>query len=243
MEKTLIEKMVIDYSKIDIYQGEYQVLSGIDLQVQAGEMVYLIGPVGSGKSSLIKTIYGELSCEGERAMVVDTDMLRLRTKRLPMLRRKIGMVFQDFRLLPDCTVHYNLDFVLRATDWKSAQQRQQRIAEVLAMVGMENALHKVVYELSGGEKQRVCVARALLNRPLLILADEPTGNLDPDNGEMILALLDEIRRQNQTAVVVSTHNMQWLDYFPGTVYRVGDGRLVRRTKDDAEADLQKELCQ
>ena len=232
--------MIVDYSKIDIYQGTYRVLSGVDLQVQAGEMVYLIGPVGSGKSSLIKTIYGELACEGERAMVADTDMLRLRTKRLPALRRKIGMVFQDFRLLPDCTVEYNLDFVLRATDWKNSQERRQRIVEVLSMVGMEDAVHKIVYELSGGEKQRVCVARALLNRPLLILADEPTGNLDPENGEMIMALLDEIRRQNQTAVVVSTHNMQWLDYFPGTVYRVGDGRLECRTREQKPADVQNE---
>lgn len=219
--------MVVDYGKVDIYQGQHLVLAGVDLQVEAGEMVYLTGLVGSGKTSLIKTIYGELECEGEHANVLGMDMLRMRPNRLPALRRKIGMVFQDFRLLPDQTVGYNLDFILRATDWNDRESRERRIREVLAMVEMEGAMDKVTYELSGGEKQRVCVARMLLNSPQLILADEPTGNLDPENGELVLALLDEVRRQQHAAVIVSTHNMQWLEYFPGTVYQARDGRLER----------------
>lgn len=232
MEKTLTamdepKALVVDYSQVDIYQGEHLVLAGVDLQVQAGEMVYLTGLVGSGKTSLIKTIYGELECEGTRAQVLGTDMLRMRTHRLPALRRRIGMVFQDFRLLPDQTVGSNLDFILRATDWDDRAGRIRRIREVLAMVEMEDALDKVTYELSGGEKQRVCVARALLNHPQLILADEPTGNLDPENGELVLALLDEVRRQQHAAVIVSTHNMQWPECFPGTVYQARDGRLER----------------
>lgn len=224
-QATATATMVVDYSKVDIYQGAHHVLSEVDLQVASGEMVYLTGLVGSGKTSLIKTIYGELECEGVRASVLGADMLRMSANRLPALRRKIGMVFQDFRLLPDQTVGCNLDFILRATDWKDRESRLKRIREVLAMVEMEDALDKVTYELSGGEKQRVCVARALLNHPKLILADEPTGNLDPENGELVLALLDEARRQQHAAVIVSTHNMQWLEYFPGTVYQARDGRL------------------
>lgn len=219
--------MTIDYKKVQIYQGCHKVLSDVDFQSHEGEMIYLIGPVGSGKTSFLKTIYGELECEGECANVLSMNMFKLRTSQLPSLRRQIGMVFQDFKLLPDHSVYYNLNYILRATGWNDKKTCDQRIREVLAMVRMESKSGTMTYQLSGGEKQRICVARALLNHPKLILADEPTGNLDPESGEMVLAILDEIRRRHQTTIIVSTHNMQWLKFFPGTIYRTGNGMLTK----------------
>ena len=198
--------MIIDYSNIRIQRGEHTVLDDVCLQVCEGEMVYLMGAVGSGKTSLLKSFYGEVACQGERAQVMGYDMLHLKTSKYPALRRQLGVVFQDFRLMPDRTVRQNLEFVLRATDWKRADEREQRIAEVLRMVRLEEALQKRPYELSGGEQQRIGIARALLNRPKLILADEPTGNLDNENGELILAILDEIRRGEGATVIMATHN-------------------------------------
>ena len=220
--------MTIDYQNIDIYVGEHRVLTDVCFQVEAGEMVYLVGPVGSGKSSLLKTLYGEVKCKGERAQILGYDLLRLRTSQQPSLRRELGIVFQDFRLLPDRTVRQNLDFVLRATDWKKKAQRQERIEEVLGIVKLQSHLNKHIWELSGGEQQRVSIARALLNNPKVILADEPTGNLDTENGELILATLDEIRRQQDATVIISTHNLQWPQYFPGTIYQCSENRLTRQ---------------
>ena len=188
-------------------------------------MVYLTGPVGSGKSSLLKSIYGELPVEGKKAEVLGFNMNRLKTKHQPALRRQMGIVFQDFQLLRDRTVHRNLDFVLRSIGWKKKDEREQRIVEVLEMVKLADKKDKFIYELSGGEQQRICIARAILNNPKVILADEPTGNLDAENGELILALLDEIRRQNHTAIILSTNNLQWPEFFPGTVYRCEDTKL------------------
>ena len=219
--------MVLDYQDVNIKQGDRMVLSQVNLQIEAGEMVYLVGLVGSGKTSLLKTIYGELPLKGKKATVLDQDLTRLRTSQLPALRRRLGIVFQDFQLLPDRTVKENLDFVLRSTDWKYKEDREERIREVLDMVKLQDKLDKRTYELSGGEQQRVCIARAFLNTPQMILADEPTGNLDPENGELILALLDEIRRQNKTAIIVSTHNMQWPEYFPGSIYRCEQGAVTK----------------
>ena len=220
--------MTIDYQNIDIYQGEHRVLGDVCFQVEAGEMVYLVGPVGSGKSSLLKTLYGEVKCQGERAQILGYDLLHLRTSQHPMLSRELGIVFQDFRLLPDRTVRQNLDFVLRATDWKKKARRQERIEEVLGIVKLQPHIDKHIWELSGGEQQRVSIARALLNNPKVILADEPTGNLDTENGELILATLDEIRRQQNTSIIISTHNLQWPQYFPGIVYQCGNGLLTRQ---------------
>ena len=218
--------MILNYTDVDIYQDEQLVLHKVNFKVEEGEMVYLTGPVGSGKSSLLKSIYGELPIEYGKAEVLGFNMTRLKTKHQPALRRQMGIVFQDFQLLRDRTVHRNLDFVLRSTGWKRVEDREKRIDEVLEMVKLGDKNQKFVFELSGGEQQRICIARAILNNPKVILADEPTGNLDAENGELILALLDEIRRQNNTAVILSTHNMQWPEYFPGTVYRCADASLI-----------------
>lgn len=224
--------MILNYTDIDIYQGEHLVLGKVNFCVGEGEMVYLTGPVGSGKSSLLKSIYGEVPVEGGNAEVLGFDMTHLKTKHQPTLRRQMGIVFQDFQLLPDRTVNRNLDFVLRSTGWKRQEDREKRIGEVLEMVKLADKKNKYIFELSGGEQQRICIARAILNNPKVILADEPTGNLDAENGELILALLDEIRRQNNTAVILSTHNLQWPEYFPGTVYRCIDAKLVEETNQE-----------
>ena len=217
---------IVKYVDVSITRGEHTVLSGINLAVDKGEMAYLTGPVGSGKTSLLKTIYGELLCSGSEARVLGQDMLHLRTRQLPALRRQMGIVFQDFQLLHDRNVQANLDFVLCATGWSKKRERQERIEEVLEMVGLQEQAGKRTFELSGGEQQRVCIARALLNKPSIILADEPTGNLDSENGELTMALLDEVRRKYHAAVIVSTHNMLWPDYFPGSVYCCKDGQLT-----------------
>lgn len=219
--------MIIDYKNINIYQGDHQVLRNVNITVEEGEMVYLVGQVGSGKSSLLKTFYAEVPCEGEEANVLGYNMLKFKTKQQPALRREMGIVFQDFQLLTDRTVFENLNFALKATGWNKKDKRLERIHEVLKQVRMEEKIDNFIFELSGGEQQRICIARALLNNPKVILADEPTGNLDAENGELVMALLDEIRRQNNTAVITSTHNMQWIDYFPGTIYKCQNNELVK----------------
>ena len=219
--------MIIDYKNINIYQGDHQVLRNVNITMEEGEMVYLVGQVGSGKSSLLKTFYAEVPCEGEEANVLGYNMLKFKTKQQPALRREMGIVFQDFQLLTDRTVFENLNFALKATGWNKKGERLERIHEVLKQVRMEEKIDNFIFELSGGEQQRICIARALLNNPKVILADEPTGNLDAENGELVMALLDEIRRQNNTAVITSTHNMQWIDYFPGTIYKCQNNELVK----------------
>ncbi|MBO7068545.1 MAG: ATP-binding cassette domain-containing protein [Bacteroidaceae bacterium] len=219
--------MIINYKNINIFQGEHQVLKNVNLTVEEGEMVYLVGQVGSGKSSLLKTFYAEVPCQGEEANVLGYNMLKFKTSQQPALRREMGIVFQDFQLLTDRTVFENLNFALKATGWKKKAEREEKITEVLKQVRMENKTDHFIFELSGGEQQRICIARALLNNPKVILADEPTGNLDMENGELILALLDEIRRQQNTAIIMSTHNWQWIDYFPGTVYKCQNNELTK----------------
>jgi cell division transport system ATP-binding protein len=219
--------MILSYKNINVFQGEHQVLKNVNITVEEGEMVYLVGQVGSGKSSLLKTFYAEVPCQGEEANVLGYNMLKFKTKQQPALRREMGIVFQDFQLLTDRTVFENLNFVLKATGWKKKAEREERILDVLKQVRMEEKADNFIFELSGGEQQRVCIARALLNNPKVILADEPTGNLDAESGEMILALLDEIRRQKHTAIIMSTHNWQWIDYFPGTVYKCQNNELIK----------------
>lgn len=219
--------MILQYKNINIFQGEHQVLRNVNLTVEEGEMVYLVGQVGSGKSSLLKTFYAEVPCQGEEATVLGYNMLKFRTSQQPALRREMGIVFQDFQLLTDRTVYENLNFALRATGWKKKAEREERIQQVLKQVKLEEKADNFIFELSGGEQQRICIARAILNNPKVILADEPTGNLDMENGELILALLDEIRRQHKTAIIMSTHNLQWIDDFPGTVYRCVNNELIK----------------
>ena len=196
-----------------------------------GEFVYIIGKVGSGKSSLLKTIYAELFIdEGEEAKVLDQDMLTLKLKQVPAIRRQLGVVFQDFQLLADRSVLKNLQFVLKATGWKDKKEMQERIEKVLSDVGMSEKINKMPHELSGGEKQRIAIARAILNSPKLIVADEPTANLDPETADGIMQLMRQIS-QTGTAVIMSTHNMPLLDKYPGIVYRCFDEHLEEVTND------------
>lgn len=216
--------MLIEYKNVSIYQEDKQVLSKVDFYVDESEFIYLIGKVGSGKSSLLKTIYSELDIdEAETASVLGRDMLKIKRKHVPELRRELGIIFQDFQLLHDRSVYKNLRFVLKATGWKNTDI-DARIDEVLESVGMLDCKTKMPHELSGGEQQRIAIARALLNKPKIIIADEPTGNLDPETAENIVSLLKDITRTG-TAVVMSTHNIPMLDKFPGIVYRCEDGTL------------------
>ena len=215
---------LIKYRNVEICQDEQIVLTDVNLSISSGEMVYLLGRVGSGKSSLMKTIYGELPIEGTEAVALDYDLLKLRRREIPYLRRKVGVVFQDFQLLSDRNVEENLLFVLKATGWKDKRAMRSNIMDVLKQVGMEEKAYKMPYQLSGGEQQRVVIARALLNAPGLILADEPTGNLDPETGRGIMELLYSISQAGMT-VIMSTHNPAWPEQFPGRKLQFADGKI------------------
>ena len=219
--------MLVEFKKANICQAEGEnVLENVDFCVNEGDFIYLIGRVGSGKSSLLKTIYCELDIdEAEKAEVIGNNLLEIRRKEIPALRKQIGIVFQDFQLLTDRNVYKNLRFVLKSTGWKDKQEIDERIREVLQDVKMEDKADKMPHELSGGEQQRVCIARAILNHPKMIIADEPTGNLDPETADNILQLLREIA-QKGTAVIMTTHNMPLVDKYPGTVYRCDDGKMT-----------------
>jgi len=205
---------LIEYRNVEIDQADQIVLHDINLTVQSGEMIYLLGKVGSGKSSLMKTIYGALPIVAGEARVLDYDMTTIRRRKLPYLRRRLGIIFQDYKLLTDRSVEENLLFVLSATGWKDKTLMRNHVREVLEQVGMENKAYKKPYELSGGEQQRVVIARALLNSPEMILADEPTGNLDSETGREIMDLLYSISQAGIT-VLMSTHNLQWPELYPG----------------------------
>lgn len=229
-----VGEALIRYTDVEIHQQELCVLNDVNLELHKGEFVYLVGKVGSGKTSLLKTFYGELDIASGEAEVLGYDMLHIKRKHIPQLRRKLGIVFQDFQLLTDRTVYDNLEFVLRATGWKSKGEIKDKIEEVLNLVGMSNKGYKLLNELSGGEQQRIVIARAVLNSPEIILADEPTGNLDSETGHAIAELLHGISEAG-ALVVMTTHNLQLLREFPGKVYRCADHLMTDVTAEYAPA--------
>jgi cell division transport system ATP-binding protein len=220
---------VIEYRNVDIQIDSKIILENVTFALEEGEFAYVVGTVGSGKSTLLKTIYGEVDIEGGEALVFDKyDLTDISNRKLQELRRKIGIVFQDFQLLTDRSVHDNLDFVLRCTWWKDKEARETRIEEVLEQVGLLQKGYKRPHELSGGEQQRVVIARAILNKPELILADEPTGNLDVETGRHIVKLLKDICSQG-SAILMITHNLNMLTEYPGKVYRFADHHIEEVT--------------
>lgn len=216
---------IVDYSDVELLRNELVVLKHVNFSLEAGEFVYLIGKVGSGKSTLLKSMYAEIPVQGGSARVLDFDLNAIRRADIPMLRRQIGIVFQDFQLLTDRNVYQNLRFVLDATGWRNTDEKEERIDTVLKRVGMANKSYKMPHELSGGEQQRIVIARALLNNPRLILADEPTGNLDPATGDSIVRTLREIA-ETGTAVVMATHNLQLVEQYPSRVMQCADKQLL-----------------
>lgn len=216
---------IIEYKKVEVLRKEHVVLKDVSFKVDPGEFVYLIGKVGSGKSSLLKTMYAEVPVTTGEARVFDYDLLSIKRKEIPFLRRKIGIVFQDFQLLTDRSAFANLDFVLEATGWKDKDERAERVEETLRRVGMANKSYKLPHELSGGEQQRVVIARALLNKPELILADEPTGNLDPETGIQIVAQLHDIA-MGGTSVIMATHNHSFMETFAGRRMSIDGKKLI-----------------
>ncbi|MBQ2807514.1 MAG: ATP-binding cassette domain-containing protein [Bacteroidaceae bacterium] len=222
---------VIDYRNVDIQIDSKIILEDVTFSLAEGEFAYIVGTVGSGKSTLLKTMYGEVEISGGRALVFgEYEMQNIKNRHLQKLRKRMGIVFQDFQLLTDRTVHDNLDFVLRCTGWKNKTDRELRIREVLELVGLPQKGYKRPHELSGGEQQRIAIARAILNRPALLLADEPTGNLDHETGDYIMNLLHSVCRKENMTVLMITHNEQWLKAYPGTVYRCGGQKLVKKSQ-------------
>lgn len=216
---------IIDYNKVEIERAERMVLHDVSFTMKPGEFCYLVGSVGSGKSSMLKTMYAEVPVASGEARVLDYDLTTIKRKQVPLLRRSIGIVFQDFQLLQGQSVHANLEFVLRATGMRQRADIEERVEEVLREVDMLNKSYKMPHELSGGEQQRIVIARALLNKPALILADEPTGNLDPVTGYNIVRQLHELSERGHS-VLMATHNMQLVEDFPSRVLRCVDKRLV-----------------
>lgn len=221
--------MLIDLQNVTLRHNEHPILDNVNFRVDDNDFIYIVGKVGSGKSSLLKALYGELPIESGEAKILDFDLTKLKNKHVPQLRRQLGIVFQSFQLMHELTVEKNLDFVLRATGWKK-KDRPERIKQVLETVGLYDKLHSFPHELSGGEQQRVCIARALLNDPKIILADEPIGNLDPETSRHIMRILQLVREQGN-AVVMVTHNMSLLSEFPGIIYRCENGSITEATND------------
>lgn len=217
---------IVSIQNANIYQGDSQVLGNINLEVVKGEFVYLVGKTGTGKSSLLKTLYGELPLREGEGRVMDFDLRKLTWKTVPFLRRTIGVVFQEFQLLTDRNVNENLKFVLKAIGWKDEKLIVEKIADVLDKVGLKSKGFKMPYEMSGGEQQRVDIARALLNSPKLILADEPTGNLDPETSDEIMQLLFNICRDYGTAIIMATHDYMVIRKFPARMVRTEGGRVI-----------------
>lgn len=221
-----MSEAIIDIRNANIYQGENLVLQNVNLTINKGEFVYLVGKTGTGKSSLLKTLYGELTLREGEATVAGYDLRKLTWKTVPYLRRSLGVVFQDFQLLTDRNVNENLKFVLRATGWKDEKLMNEKIADVLDKVGLKSKGFKMPFEMSGGEQQRVDVARALLNSPKLILADEPTGNLDPETSDEIMQLLFHISRDFGTTIVMATHDYMVINKYPARLVRTEKGVII-----------------
>ena len=229
-----MDEPLIRYKNVNINQQELGVLEDVNLELNKGEFVYLIGKVGSGKTSLLKTIYGELDIQSGDAEVLGYNMSNIKRKHIPQLRRRLGIVFQDFQLLTDRNVHSNLSFVLRATGWSNKIAIKERIDEVLDQVGMTGKGYKMPNELSGGEQQRIVIARAILNRPEIILADEPTGNLNSETGRQIVELLKSICASG-SAIMMTTHNLHLLSEYPGIVYRFENHQIKEVTNEYSRA--------
>ena len=219
-----MSKFILSFSDADIIQNRKIILSKVSIDVLPGEFVFLIGRTGTGKSSLIKTIYGDLELQEGLGHVVGFDLTRIKNKDISMLRKSIGVVFQDFKLLPDRNIYKNLQFVLRATGWKSSKEIDSRIEKVIEMVGIKINTNKFPSELSGGEQQRIAIARALLNKPNLIIADEPTGNLDPQTSQEIMRLFKSLHKQGIT-ILMATHDYNMIVKFPGRIFKCEDGKV------------------
>ncbi len=228
--------VIIEYNQVSICQKDHLVLKDVSFSVTKGELVYLIGRVGSGKTTLINSMIAELPIKNGDAMVAGYQLKKIKSSSVPLLRRKMGVVFQDFQLLGDRSVHDNLEFVLKATGWKSNSLIESRIMEVLQKVGLETKGYKMPHQLSGGEQQRVVIARSLLNDPEIILADEPTGNLDPETSSEIFSLLDQLSKTGR-AVIIATHNYTMIKKFPARTLKCVDDTLVE-VNDSVEIDLE-----
>jgi len=224
-----MSELVVNLENVNIYQSGSLILQDVNFKVEKGEFVYLVGKTGTGKSSLLKTLYGELTLKEGTGDVVGFNLKDMTWKTLPFLRRNLGVVFQDFQLLTDRNVHENLRFVLKATGWEDEKLVEQKINDVLAKVGLQNKGFKMTFEMSGGEQQRVDIARALLNAPKLILADEPTGSLDPETSDEIMQLLFQIAKEDGAAIVMATHDFMVVNKFPSRTLTTEGGRLVSKS--------------
>jgi len=231
MHEILPLDTIIELKDCNLWQQDHLVLTGVNLRVDKGEFLYLVGKVGSGKSTVIKTMNAQLPLKEGEGIVAGFNLRKLKRREIPLLRRKLGIVFQDFQLLTDRSVHDNLEFVLRSTGWKGKEETDRRIGEVLEKVGLNNKGYKMPHQLSGGEQQRVVISRALLNDPDIILADEPTGNLDPETSEGIIKLLREISTTGR-AVIVATHNQTILKKFPARTIKFEGGKINEMTEDE-----------
>ena len=220
---------IIVFDKVSLKISKTNILTNLNFSISQGDFTYLIGKTGSGKSSIIRSIYCDIPIESGKSIIDGKDISEIRKSQIPFLRRKIGIIFQDFKLLSDRSIYRNLEFILKATDWKDKQKINERIDEVLNEVGMMNLKNRMPYQLSGGEQQRISIARAILNKPNLILADEPTGNLDPGTSKEIMNLLNRINNQGST-ILMATHDYDMISNFPKRTLRLEDGKLYELTK-------------